>query len=134
MRLGIVRLLKPAGLALSLALMPSAALAVSMSSGDGDGYGYVQTHTNHSFYATGSLRAYTDFPVYSQGQLVYDGNTDDNCGRWTENVTSRTQKFVSGICGVDIRIGSSADAARFRVCKPIRLLPDSCGAWSAKDW
>jgi hypothetical protein len=114
--------------------MPGVALAVTMSSGNGEGQAFVQSHTGHSFFATGVLRSTSGNKVYSQGQLVYNWNTDDTCGRWTADVTSSSYQSVSGSCNGEIRIGSSADAARFKVCRNINNLPDSCGSWSAKDW
>ncbi|MEV0675445.1 hypothetical protein AB0I60_02865 [Actinosynnema sp. NPDC050436] len=70
--------------------------------------------------------------VYISGKIVYDGNTDNVCGRMTGNVTATAGRVVDGSCDGDGRLVGTPSGMEFRVCKD-RAGLDSCGPWSAKS-
>ena len=114
---------------LAIAVVPTAAFAVAVSSGSGSGYQSVTQAYGNGWKATGKLKSTSGNKVYYQGKVVYDGTTDDKCGRYTSNTTSLTLVTRGGTCvETAFRLGT-ADAGAFKICRDIPG-PDLCGPWA----
>ncbi|MDX3658748.1 hypothetical protein PV646_15690 [Streptomyces sp. ID05-26A] len=110
----------------------SAASTVNISANDGSGSATATAWGQFRGAMTGRLRATNGKKVYVEGLIVFDGNTDQNCGRMTGDVTSGSLVSVSGDCSVNPQVGRPS-GMKFRVCTNINNLPDPCGSWSAKS-
>ena len=115
-----------------LAQAEAASLIVSISSGDG--YGTAQTvgYSRWTGRMHGDLTSRKGAKVYVSGKIVFDGNTDDVCGRMTGNVTSPAGQVVDGSCTGSGQLIGTPSGLEYRVCKD-QTGPDPCGAWSAKS-
>lgn len=115
-----------------IALMPAIAYATNVSSDDGSGTQSLTSKGAWSWAASGKLKSTSGSKVYYSGKIVYDWNTDENCGRYTTDTTSTTLVTRGGTCSGPIR-ADTADGAEYRVCRNINNLPDDCGSWSSEE-
>lgn len=110
----------------------SAASTVNVSANDGSGTATATAWGQFRGAMTGQLKSTSGKKVYIEGEIVFDGNTDQNCGRMTGDVTSTSLTSVSGSCTVNPQVGRPS-GMKFRVCTNINNLPDPCGGWSSKS-
>lgn len=105
---------------------------VSIGGDYGDGTGETTGYSRFRGTATLIFSARSGTKAYVAGKIVFDGNTDDVCGRMTPNYTGSAKKVFSGSCdGHDQLIGTPS-GMEFRICKD-QFGPDPCGPWSAKS-
>lgn len=104
-----------------------------MSSNEGSGIQYVVQWYSNGWEATGNLKSTHGNPVYYSGLVVHNLWPDETCGRYSTNTTSLTAVTRGGSC-THFPTGSAADGARFRVCRDLTGLPDTCGTWSSTEW
>lgn len=110
----------------------SAANTVNISANDGNGSATATAWGQFRGAMTGKLRSTSGKKVYVEGLIVFDGNTDQNCGRMTGDVTSGDLVNVAGDCSVDPQVGRPS-GMKFRVCTNVNNRPDPCGSWSSKS-
>lgn len=124
------KILRSLAAAVAIALLPAAAWAVNVSSNEGYGHQTASRRVD-GFYGAGLLTSTHGNPVYYFGRVVYDNNTDEDCGRYTaDTVTGPVERF--GTCSGPLRFDTE-DGAKMKICRNINNLPDSCGSWSATD-
>lgn len=109
-----------------------AANEVVFSSNDGDGSGWTTGYSRFAGTMHGDLAASGNAKVYISGKIVFDHNTDDDCGRMTGNVTGNAHQVVDGRCSGHDQLVGTPSGMEFRVCKD-QFGPDPCGPWSAKS-
>lgn len=110
----------------------TAATIVAVSSDHGHGTGQTTGYGRLKGLVHADLTSRKGDKVYISGKIVYDGNTDDVCGRMTANVTATAGQVIDGSCKGDGRLVGTPSGMEFRVCKD-RTGPDPCGPWSAKS-
>ncbi|WHT22667.1 hypothetical protein N8J89_16855 [Crossiella sp. CA-258035] len=131
-RAGVTLVLSMAVSMAATAGIASAANKVNVSANDGSGTATATAWGMFRGAMTGQLKSTGGKKVYIEGLIVFDGNTDQNCGRMTGDVTSTSLVNVSGDCAVNPQVGRPS-GMKFRVCTNRSGLPDPCGSWSAKS-
>lgn len=110
-----------------------AASTVNVSDNDGSGSAHATHWSSSTASESGNLKSTHGASVYYQGRLVVDLNSDATCGRISQNVTSTSSKSVSGNCSIYPPEPGTVSGVKFKVCRVINNLPDSCGPWSSKS-
>lgn len=129
-RVGLTALSAAGMLTMGAALAFAAGNVVNVSSNNGSGTDAITGIARTTMSSTGSMKSTSGDPVYFSGRVVYGGNTDYTCGRMAPDVTSTSLKQRDGSCTYPVQVGS-LDGAKYRICRNITALPDTCGSWSS---
>jgi hypothetical protein len=127
------RVLKVAGLAIGVAMIPSSALAVNVSANDGYGWQARTASYANGAAVSGWLKSTSAKVVYYSGKVAISNCSDSDTGRYSSNTSSTdavtrggtitTGWFISWPCGFQ--------GVKSRVCTAKTGIPDWCGSDSA---
>ena len=123
---------KVAVLLACLVAFATPAAAASFGSGDGTAWGTDTARYSNGFTSQGQIRPYnSNHKLYMSGKVIHNWYSDENCGRYTANVTGTTSwTWNNGTCSHWPTV-SSADDGKIKLCKD-QWGWDPCGSWSSK--